>query len=169
VLHCITRPPLKIITFLWPFVFINVISLGYLESEKSVTQWHAICPVVARVCKNRIEGIVKHCGQEAMIRIDDENKLKNYIVSTRRRLLVNFWADWSIQCRNMYFVMSNISARLDSEDAIVYIDWYHQRQLAKKMEIHGVPTLITYFGGREVARYYGLVSEKALLRYINDS
>lgn len=104
-----------------------------------------------------------------MIRIDDENRLKKYILSTRGGLLVNFWADWSVQCRNMYYVMSNIRAKLDSEDAIVYIDWYHQRHLAKKLEIHGVPTLITYFSGQEVARYYGIMSEKVLLKYINDA
>ena len=101
-----------------------------------------------------------------MLRIDDENGLKKHSLDTKGMLLVNIWADWSIQCRNMSYVMRNIRALLDDKDTIVYIDWHHQKGLAKKLEVFGVPTLIIYFSGQEVARFSGTMSEVVLLRHI---
>jgi thioredoxin 1 len=104
-----------------------------------------------------------------MLRIDDEKEFKKQSLGTTGLLLLNFWADWSIQCRNMSDVMRNIKALLDDTDTIAYIDWHHQKGLAKKLEVFGVPTLIIYFCGQEVARLSGTMSEVVLLRHIGNA
>jgi thioredoxin-like negative regulator of GroEL len=101
-----------------------------------------------------------------MIRIEDENGLTKQLHNTNGMLLVNVWADWSIQCHNMSDVMQNIKILLDDKDDIAYVDWQHQKGLAKKLEVFGVPTLIIYFSGEEVARFSGTMSEVVLLRHI---
>lgn len=101
-----------------------------------------------------------------MLHIDDENKLIKRIVETKGVLLLNFWSDWSIQCHNMAYVMRRIDALLDTEDAIACIDWHRQKQLAKKLEVFGVPTLVIYFSGQEVARFSGTMSELVLLKRV---
>ena len=64
-------------------------------------------------------------------------------------------------------VMPGIKKLLDSTDAIVYIDWDFQRELAKKLEVHGVPTLLIFFAGHEVGRFSGMLSAAVLSRHIN--
>ncbi len=103
-----------------------------------------------------------------MLRIDDENGLEKHTLDTKGLLLVNFWSDWSVQCRNMSYVMHNIRALLEDKDAVVYIDWSHQKGLAKKLEVFGVPTLIIYSCGQEAARFSGTMTEVVLLRHVGN-
>jgi thioredoxin 1 len=101
-----------------------------------------------------------------MLRIEDEYGLKNQLLDTNGMLIVNFWADWSIPCHNMSDMMHNIKSLLDDKDAIVYIDWHHQKGLAKKLGVFGVPTLILYVSGQEAARFSGTMSDVVLMRHI---
>jgi len=103
----------------------------------------------------------------AVRRIEDENELKEHLVDTKGMLLVNFWAEWSIQCHNMSYVMRSISPLLHDKDAIFYIDWLRQKGWVKKLGIFGVPTLIVYFSGQEIARFSGTLGETALIEHIN--
>ncbi len=103
----------------------------------------------------------------AVRRIEDENELQEHLVDTKGMLLVNFWAEWSIQCHNMSYVMRNINPLLHDKDAIVYIDWLRHKEWAKKLGIFGVPTLIVYFISQEIARFSGTLSETALMGHIN--
>lgn len=101
-----------------------------------------------------------------MLHIDDENGFKKHALETEGILLVNFWASWSIQCRSMSHVMRKISALLDDKDAIACIDWHYRKGLAKKLEVFGVPTLILFFSGQEVARFSGTISKVVVLKRI---
>ena len=83
-------------------------------------------------------------------------------------LLVNFWSDWSIQCRDMSYVMYNIRTLLEDKDAIAYIDWHYQKELAQKLEVFGVPTLIIYGCGEELARFSGTLNEITLLGRVDN-
>jgi len=100
-------------------------------------------------------------------RIDDENGLKMHWADTKGILLVNFWAEWSIQCHYMSFVMRNIQPLLHDKDTIVYIDWHLQKGWASKLDVFGVPTLIVYFAGQEIARFSGTMSAAVLMGHIN--
>lgn len=98
--------------------------------------------------------------------IDNEKGLNNQLIETKGFLLVNFWSDWSLQCRNMYHAMCNIKYQLREEDAIAYIDWSQNKELSKNLEVYGVPTLIIFFDGKERVRLSGMISERALLKHI---
>lgn len=103
----------------------------------------------------------------AVRRIEDENELQKYLVETTGMLLVNFWAEWSIQCHHMSYVMRDISPLLHDKDAIVYVDWLRHKGWAKNLGVFGVPTLIIHFAGQETVRFSGTISEATLLRHIS--
>ncbi len=100
-------------------------------------------------------------------RIDDEYGLNEQWIETKGMLLVNIWAEWSIQCHNMFHVMRNIQPLLHDKDTIVYIDWHHQKEWVNKLGVFGVPTLIIFLSGQEVARFSGTMSTTALMRHIS--
>ena len=99
-----------------------------------------------------------------MIRVEDRNSFKERVLSTKGMLLINFWAWWSKECRTMYEIMRDMAALVDEHDAIVQIDWERQKQLVQELEIFGVPTLLLYFNGSELARYSGTMNKNELIR-----
>lgn len=101
-------------------------------------------------------------------RIDGDNELKKSWLDTKGILLVNFWAEWSVQCHNMAYVMRNLKPLLHDTDAIVYIDWHHQKGWASKLGVFGVPTIIIYVTGQEIARFSGTMNETVLMGHISD-
>lgn len=101
-----------------------------------------------------------------MFYVVDANNFKEQVLDNRGMVLVNFWTWWSSECRNMSALMRKVDGLLDEQDAIVQIDWKQQKQLAQELEVVGVPTLLIYIEGREVARYLGKMEKDELLKRI---
>ena len=66
----------------------------------------------------------------------------------------------------MMSLMGDVQDLLGEGDVIVQVDWDQQRQLAKEFEVLGVPTLLIFVCGHEVARYYGTISEEDLRKCV---
>jgi thioredoxin len=117
--------------------------------------------------KNLPDMMLKRSHNYIAHRIDNENGLKEHWIDTKGVLLVNFWSEWSVQCHHMAYVMRNIKPLLHDKDLIVYIDWHQHKGWVNKQGVFGVPTLIIYFAGQEIARFSGTVSEAVLMRHMN--
>lgn len=81
-------------------------------------------------------------------------------------VLINFWAGWSNASRQMFFNLREIDRCLDDHDAIVQVNWDQQEQLVEQLNVVGIPTLIIYQNGNEVARYLGVIEQDELLQKI---
>lgn len=82
-----------------------------------------------------------------------------HVLKSKGVVLVNFWSPWSDECRYMSSLMDDVRDLLDEEDSIVQVDWDQERKLVQELEVFGVPTLLLFVCGNEVARYYGTMSE----------
>ena len=85
-----------------------------------------------------------------------------YVLQPKGLVVVNFWTLWSEECRYMSSLMGDVKHLLGEKDSIVQVDWDHERQLAQDLDVLGVPTVLLFVGGNEVARYYGTMSEDDL-------
>ena len=92
----------------------------------------------------------------------DSAKFGEYVLKSKGMVVVNFWTPWSDECRYMSSLMADVQHLLDEQDSIVQVDWDRERQLVRELEILGVPTLLIFVCGKEVARYYGTMSEGEL-------
>jgi len=81
------------------------------------------------------------------------------VLDTNGMVLVMFCSWWSDGCRKMSSLIKKIDDILDEVDTIVRIDWDQQKQLVQQLGVIGVPTLIIYVKGREVARYFGIMNQ----------
>ena len=97
-----------------------------------------------------------------MYRALDSAKFGEYVLKSKGMVVVNFWTPWSDECRYMSSLMADVQHLLDEEGSIVQVDWDRERQLVRELEILGVPTLLIFVCGKEVARYYGTMSEGEL-------
>ncbi len=101
-----------------------------------------------------------------MVCLVDEDSFNEHVLHTGSMVLVNFWAWWSDECHTMSSLMRNVAHLLDEQDAIVQVDWDQQKKLAQELEVFGVPTLLIYICGREVARRSGIMSNDDLAKLI---
>ena len=101
-----------------------------------------------------------------MLCVVDKDSFNEHVLHTRSMVLVNFWAWWSDECHTMSSLMRNVAHLLDEEDTIVQVDWDQHKKLAQELEVFGVPTLLMYICGREVARRSGTMSNDDLAKLI---
>jgi thioredoxin 1 len=101
-----------------------------------------------------------------MFYVVDGTNFKELVLDSSGMVLVNFWAWWNEECRKMSSLMRDVANILDEHDAIMQVDWNQQKKLAQKLDVVGVPTLLIYLSGKEVARYSGSMSKGSLLKRI---
>jgi len=94
-----------------------------------------------------------------MFPVVNASNFDEHVLNAKGIVLVNVWADWCEECWKMSNIMSKVYTFIDEQDAIVQIDWDQQKKLTNKLEVYGVPTLLIYANGDEVARYSGMVNK----------
>lgn len=104
-----------------------------------------------------------------MLKLVDENSFNEHVRNSRGITLINFWAWWSEECRNMHSIMCDAVNLIDDENVIVYIDWDQQKGLGQKLEVCGVPTLLFYINGRELTRCSGTMKKSDLIKRITEA
>lgn len=88
------------------------------------------------------------------------------LVNSDTPVLIDFWATWCGPCRTMMPILDDLKADLGSRVRIVKIDVDQNTDLAVKMKVMGVPTLMLYRNGKELWRQAGVVSKSALKEVI---
>jgi thioredoxin 1 len=101
-----------------------------------------------------------------MFPVVNTDNFDDQILNAKGVVLVNVWAGWSEGCRQMSTTMGRLKNLLDEQDTIVQVDWDHQKILISELKVYGIPTLLIFVSGSEVARYSGVVNKEGLLTRI---
>jgi len=84
-------------------------------------------------------------------------------------VLVDFYADWCGPCKVMAPVLDELAADHVGELLVAKLDTDASPQVSASLGIRGIPTLILYRGGSEVARETGAVPRSTLDRMLDAS
>ncbi len=135
---------------------------------------HIVCPhceAVNRIPADRL-GDEPKCGKchEALFGTTPPDlggdAFRKHIDRNDIPVVVDFWAEWCGPCRMMAPEFERASAELGSAARLVKLNTEHEPDLAAQFSIRGIPTMIMFRNGREVARQSGAMRSADIVRWV---
>lgn len=130
--------------------------------QKQVTLRCQFCQTWNRVDAERAGDRPKcgNCGRPMLIdrpvKLDDETFARTIAESTVP-VVVDFHADWCGPCKVMAPFVDQLAARHIGRALVAKLDTDRAQQTAMSFSIRGIPTVIVFRDGHEVARQTGAV------------
>jgi thioredoxin 2 len=91
-------------------------------------------------------------------------RFEEQVLASPVPVLLDVWAPWCVPCRGMEPVIEELAASLAGRVRVAKLNVDRSPQAAARLRVVGVPTLIVFKGGREVARMVGAREKGDLMR-----
>jgi thioredoxin 2 len=84
-------------------------------------------------------------------------------------LVVDFWAPWCGPCKAMAPQFEKAAGHLEPQVRFAKVNTDEEQQLAGRFGIQGIPTMILFQRGREIARQSGLMNAAGIEQWVQQS
>jgi len=84
-------------------------------------------------------------------------------------VLVDFWAEWCGPCKMVAPELAKVAADGAGQWLVVQVNTEELPGLAQRFRISGIPTLVLFQGGREVARQSGAMQAASIRQFIQQN
>ena len=140
--------------------------MGTTESVRDTTEHLTVrcqfCQAWNRVDASRVADRPK-CGKCAKpmlldrpLKLDDDT-FDRTLAETDLPVLVDFYADWCGPCKMMAPSVDKLAGEYAGKGLVTKLDTDHAQRTAARFDIKGIPTVMVFQRGKEVARQTGAV------------
>ncbi|HSM40931.1 MAG TPA: thioredoxin TrxC [Afifellaceae bacterium] len=84
-------------------------------------------------------------------------------------VLVDVWAPWCGPCKAMAPAYEAAAAELEPNVRLIKLNSDEEQQIAARLGIRGIPTMILYRGGREIARQSGAMPAGQIVQWVRQA
>ncbi len=89
------------------------------------------------------------------------------VLKSGEAVLVDYWAEWCGPCKMIAPVLEEISTTYAGKVKIAKMDVDANQEIPAKYGIRGIPTLILFKNGQEVAKKVGAMSKSQLTAFLD--
>jgi len=135
---------------------------------------HIVCPLcggINRVPNNKLANGPNcgKCRQPLFGHPPQELTAANYQKVTTRNdipVVVDFWAPWCGPCKAMAPAYEQAAKELEPRVRFAKLNTEQEPSIGSGLAIRGIPTLIVFAGGKEVARQSGAMPQGEIIRWV---
>ena len=89
--------------------------------------------------------------------------------SKRQPVLVDFWADWCNPCKQLTPVLERAAESRAGKVELAKVDVEKNKQLQAAFRIQGIPTMILFHHGKEIARQSGAMNASGIESWVQQA
>jgi len=99
----------------------------------------------------------------------DNRTFEQEVLQSETPVVVDFWAEWCPPCKKIAPVLEEIAAEKNGALKIAKLDADEFPDVAQRFGVQGLPTLLVFKNGQEVARILGYRNKVQLLQQIDQA
>lgn len=89
------------------------------------------------------------------------------IISIKNKIIIiDFWSEWCSPCKMLIPILNELADEMKDVIQIFKVNVNNSLELAKKFNVHGIPTLIFLKNGKKIDESLGFISKEELKRRI---
>ena len=100
------------------------------------------------------------------VREVSDSSFEKDVLSSAKPVLVDFWAEWCAPCRMLAPTVAAVADHYGDTASVVKLNVDDNPSTAQRYGIKGIPTLILFRDGKEVARVVRATSKESITRMI---
>ncbi|MFN9477778.1 MAG: thioredoxin, partial [Rickettsiales bacterium] len=82
---------------------------------------------------------------------------------------IDFWAEWCGPCRMLAPILDQLSEEMNDKVKIVKMNIDENPETPSKFGVRGIPTMLLFKEGKQIATKVGVQPKNALQEWINSS
>jgi thioredoxin 1 len=101
---------------------------------------------------------------DPIVNIESPDQFQSHVLDAEVPVLVDLWAPWCGPCRMQGPILEELAEATGGRARIAKVNVDTAPEIAMKLRVQSIPTLIVFRGGKEERRFVGVQSAGSLRR-----